>query len=176
MDKECNKCFAIMPLTDEFWHRDSDKEDGFKGACKMCRSEQVKKQKDRALDDRVKKINERGFKFLEKVTETGSDVPHIAETFQRLIEAFGGPDGLSQWYMAEFLSSAPGSSQRQRMLDTMLRMNTVVSELGAAQKSLDQMTEDEITQILDKRLQSCNRLIIHGKKTRNQQAAPSPKK
>jgi|TARA_R110000824_G_scaffold180900_4_gene361506 hypothetical protein len=176
MEKECNKCFTIMPLTDEFWHRDSDKDDGFKGVCKMCRSEQVKKQKDRALDERVAKINERGFKFLEKITETGSDVPHIAETFQRLIEAFGGPDGLSQWYMAEFLSSAPGSGQRQRYLDTVMRMNIKTSELGAAQKSLDQLTEDEITHELDKRLLSCNRAIIHGKKTRNQRTDSSPKK
>ena len=72
------------------------------------------------------------------------------------MEAFGGPGGLAQQIAATFYRAAPGSQQRQRILESILRLNIKVSESGAAQKSFEELTNEE----LDEEIQRSVRSVI----------------
>ena len=78
----------------------------------------------------------------------------MAETFQKIMEAFGGPGGFSQQVMSTFYKAAPGSLQRQRILEAVLRLNIKVSESGAAQKSLEELTNEELDKEIQESFQS----------------------
>lgn len=46
MKRKCPKCGIEKPLTTEFFHRGKDIKEGFKSACKVCRSADKKKWRD----------------------------------------------------------------------------------------------------------------------------------
>tara|TARA_Y100001936_G_scaffold57706_1_gene56769 strand:- start:8234 stop:8770 length:537 start_codon:yes stop_codon:yes gene_type:complete len=152
--KACTTCRVEYPVTKEFWHRDNSAHDGFRSTCKMCRAEEVEKNRRKKLDDRVSKIEDAGIDLLDNMSKGGSSVPHMAETFQKIMEAFGGPGGFSQQVMSTFYKAAPGSLQRQRILEAVLRLNIKVSESGAAQKSLEELTNEELDKEIQESFQS----------------------
>lgn len=45
--KKCNNCGTCKPLTTEFFHRGKDTKEGFKSSCKICRSFEKKKWRDK---------------------------------------------------------------------------------------------------------------------------------
>ena len=151
--KECRQCSVIYPITKEFWHRDNSSTDGFRHTCKMCRAEDLEDKRKEEIDSRLKKLEEGGFDLLDKLVQGGSNVPHMAETFQRIMEAFGGPGGFAQQLIATYYRATPGSQQRQRILDSIMRLNNKVSESGAAQKSLEELSNEELDQEIEKSIQ-----------------------
>jgi len=84
--RECSQCCCDFPLTDEYFHRDASKPDGFKTVCKMCRLEENKRKENDEIDDRIQKLEERGIKLLDTLVTGGSNIPHMAETYQRIME------------------------------------------------------------------------------------------
>ena len=142
--KECSKCYVQFPLNEEYFHKDKSKPDGYKRICKMCRKEEREERENRAIDERIKALEAEGIKVLDVLASRGSSIPHMAETFQRIIDVFGGSGGFAQHYLANYLSTPPGSATRQKMLDTVIRLNMKVSESGAAQKSLEEITDEEL--------------------------------
>ena len=142
--KECSKCYVQFPLNEEYFHKDKSKPDGYKRICKMCRKEEREERENRAIDERIKALEAEGIKVLDVLASRGSSIPHMAETFQRIIDVYGGSGGFAQHYLANYLSTPPGSATRQKMLDTVIRLNMKVSESGAAQKSLEEITDEEL--------------------------------
>lgn len=53
--KKCSKCGTEKPLTTEFFHRGKDTAEGFKSACKTCRSIEKKQWRD-ANKDKVNSV------------------------------------------------------------------------------------------------------------------------
>ena len=164
-EKQCNNCGVSYPLGEEYWHKDGHQPDGYRKVCKMCRIEDKKEKENELIDARIVALEKSGIDLLGNLTKGGSDIPHMAETFQRLIEVFGGPGGFAQHFMANFLSTSLGSSTRQRMLDTILRLNVKVSESGAAQKSLEEITDEDLDREIEETarrlfLLSPRRLVI----------------
>ena len=156
-DKQCESCGVSFPTTEEYWHRDRQQPDGYRKTCKMCRAEDKKEKENELIDARIAAIEKEGFNLLANLTKGGSDIPHMAETFQKLIEVFGGPGGFAQHFMASFLSTSLGSATRQKMLDTVLRLNIKVSESGAAQKSLEEITDEDLDREIE---ETAKRLIL----------------
>ncbi len=152
--RECKTCHVKFPLTKDFWHRDNSSSDGYRKICKMCRAEELEKKRKDEVDDRLKKLEDAGFSMLDNLVNGGSEVPHMAETFQRIMEAFGGPGGFASQLMSTYFRAAPGSQQRQRILDSVLRLNIKVSESGAAKKSLEEMTNEELDKEIEKSVRS----------------------
>ena len=152
--KTCTKCNVEYPLRRDFWHRDNHSADGYRTTCKMCRSEEVEKNRKEKVSKAVDKIEDEGVDLLDTLLKGGSDVPHMGETFQRIMEAFGGPGGLAQQVAATFFRSAPGSQQRHRILESVLRLNIKVSESGAAQKSFEELTNEELDEEIQKSVRS----------------------
>ena len=153
-NKCCTRCNVDYPLTREFWHRDNHSADGYRSICKMCRSEEVEKNRKEKVSKAIDKVEDEGVDILDTLIKGGSDVPHMGETFQRIMEAFGGPGGLAQQIAATFYRSAPGSQQRQRILESILRLNIKVSESGAAQKSFEELTNEELDEEIERSMRS----------------------
>jgi|TARA_R100000458_G_scaffold59277_1_gene69371 hypothetical protein len=120
----------------------------------MCRSEEVEKNRKEKVSKAIDKVEDEGVDILDTLIKGGSDVPHMGETFQRIMEAFGGPGGLAQQIAATFYRSAPGSQQRQRILESILRLNIKVSESGAAQKSFEELTNEELDEEIERSMRS----------------------
>lgn len=145
-------CGQELPKSPDYFDRDNSRPDGLKSICKSCRAEQRKKREDEALAEKLKSLERTALLTMEQMVSKGSSVPHMAEVFQRLMESFNGVDGFAQHYMAQYLSAQPGSAIRQKMLDTMIRLNQKVSESGAAQKSLEDLTDEDLERIHKERL------------------------
>ena len=142
--RECDQCFREMPLTPTNYHRDATKPDGFKSTCKDCRNKASRDKDNKVIDNRIKKLDEEGANLISNLLQGGSKIPHMAETYQRLLEVFGGSMGFAQHYMANYLSTTPGSAGRTRILGDMLKLNVEVSKSGAAKKSLEEITDEEL--------------------------------
>ncbi len=152
--KTCTKCQIDYPLNKDFWHRDNHASDGFRSTCKMCRAEELESKRKEKASETIERIEGEGVDLLDTMIKGGSDVPHMGETFQRIMEAFGGPGGLAQQIAGTFYRAAPGSQQRQRILEAVLRLNIKVSESGAAQKSFEELTNEELDQEIEKSVRS----------------------
>jgi len=150
--KECKRCHVLYPLDKNFWHRNNHASDGFRNTCRMCRSEEVEDKRREAIDQRITALEEGGIDILGKLTRGGSEVPHMAETFQRIMEAFGGPGGFAQQLIATYYRAAPGSQLRQRIQSDIIRLNIKVSESGAAKRSLEEITTEELDDAMKKKM------------------------
>lgn len=161
--KRCaGDCGMELPKTASYFDRDNQTTDGFKKICKQCRSEQRRKKEDVDVAEAVKKIDRASLILLEKSARSGSDVPHMAELYQRLMEVFNGPSGFSQHFMAQYLAAEAGGSTRQKMLDAMIRMSQKVSESGAAQKSLEDLTDEDLANVAREQLIRLGTVIEEG--------------
>ena len=150
--KECNRCRVMYPLSKEFWHRNNHSNDGFRNTCRMCRAEEVEQKRREKIDDRIQSVENDGVELLDKLAHGGSEVPHIAETFQRIMEAFGGPGGFAPQLIATYYRAAPGSQLRQRIMSDIMRLNVKVSDSGAAKRSLDEITTEELDREMEKKM------------------------
>ena len=150
--KECNRCRVMYPLMKDFWHRNNHSTDGFRNTCRMCRSEEVEEKRKEDIDSRIKTLEEGGIDILGQLTQGGSEVPHMAETFQRIMEAFGGPGGFAQQLIATYYRAAPGSQLRQRIMSDIMRLNVKVSDSGAAKRSLEEVTSEELDDAMEKKM------------------------
>lgn len=90
--------------------------------------------------------------FLNSITKGGNNIPHTAEVVEKVLSYFGGVSGFSSVIVKQYWDSPPGSSQRNKLLETMCRMVTRNVEAGGAKKPLQFWSEDELEQELDARL------------------------
>lgn len=82
----------------------------------------------------------------------GQNIPHSCEVLERVMEYFGGVSGFSSLLVKQYFDSPPGSSQRAKMLEAILRLVVKNTEQGGAKKPLGQWTDDELESELDTRL------------------------
>ena len=151
MVKPCMTCGIEYPKTASFYHSDKQAKDGFKATCIECRRKQRKRRNADRVAKKVEQIDNLSLGMIDSLMQTGSDVPHVAEVFQRVMEAFNGAGGFAQHFMAQYLSAKPGSAIRQRMLDSVIRLATKVSDTGAAQIPVDMLTDEDLQMELEKR-------------------------
>ena len=142
--KVCFKCGEELPATEQYWAKDATKADGWRGECKVCRAEARKVADDRAVLAKVEQMDVAAMKLIDNLTRGGSDVPHMVELYQRLMEAFDGVGGFAQHYMANYLCAKPGSSIREKMMATIIRMGTQASEQGLTQVPLDLLQDEDL--------------------------------
>lgn len=150
--QECLECHERLPITANYFDRDRGNTSGFKHTCKVCRSAKRDRAEEEEIQKRVRAFDSNAMKALEKILEgEGSAVPHIAELLQRMMQVFGGASGFARHTMNQFLSAAPGSSQRTKMLQIISAMTTKVSELGAAKVPRELMTDEDLEKAIEER-------------------------
>jgi hypothetical protein len=140
----CTGCNQWLPRSPEYFDRDNAREGGLRPICKQCRSKDRELRRMRDLETQVKHLDERALSLLDAVTRTGSDVPHVAEVFQRIVEVFEGAGGFAQHFMAQYLASVPGSSTRQKMLDMVVKLAIKTSDSGAAQIPIEMLSDEDL--------------------------------
>lgn len=147
--KTCYRCGEDLPATIQYFDQDMSKPDGMRTTCKQCRMEAKDETRKSQRDNRLKMMDDAAFKLLENVARGGSDVPHIAETYQRLMDVFDGAGGFAAHFMAQYLEATPGSTTRTKMLELVMRIGFKVSESGAAQIPLELMSDQDLQNKLD---------------------------
>lgn len=59
--KECNVCHQVLPITDEYWHKNKTTPDGYSGTCKQCALERARKWNE----DNKKRSSERAAQYYQ---------------------------------------------------------------------------------------------------------------
>lgn len=155
-ERTCNVCGNTFPLDKQHfrWRKDLEI---FTAECLHCRARQRKESKDRAAlkrEETLKTIEEAGVDlFLRSASKGGSNIPHTAEVIERVFQYFGGTGGMAAVLVKQYWDSAPGSSARNRLLETICRMVTKNVDAGGAKKPLTLWTEEELEEELDKRFE-----------------------
>lgn len=147
----CITCNEEYPLSEHYFRRDSSKATGFRATCRMCEQQSASPPADAALERRLAAIEATAARVLDDVVERGADVPHLADLYQTIMDAFDGVGGFAKHYIANYLMAKPGSMIRQRMLNTVIKMGTEVTLRGMAQTPVESLSDEDLERELEQR-------------------------
>ena len=116
------------------------------GAAELERHEELMKTR---LKQEMVKVRKSTLPLLEKISEKGSHVPHVAEIFEKLMSLCGGSTGFAKEVILHLHSAPAGGMVKQRALDSIIKLAEKVSDSGAAQKSLDQYSDEDLDRELN---------------------------
>lgn len=152
----CRDCGIEKPLTEDFWHKDRNRECGFRTACKICVNKSTAIQADERTQTTLTTIERNGIEILNKICEmpcqSGKRLPHIADVFQASMNVFGGVDGFARQVGATYFAAKPGSQTRQRILDSITRWGVKASEMGMIERDLALVPTEDIERLLNERM------------------------
>jgi hypothetical protein len=151
-ERTCVDCGSTYPLDKKHFRWKDDK---FTNDCRLCRSKKRAAARDRKKvkqQNELEQIEAGGVDlFLKSISKGGSNIPHSAELIEKVFEYFGGVSGFSAVVVKQYWDSKPGSSARNRLLETMCRLVSKNVEQGGARKPLSLWSEEELEQELDSR-------------------------
>lgn len=167
--KVCTDCGTDLPLDAMHYDRDRNSSDGFRDVCKLCRKEQREQslRERRPPGDVMRGVEDEAMEVLDKLAPDrgGISVPHMAELFEAVMDAFSGPQGLARHILSTFLSAKPGGPVRQKILSDVLKLGQRTTETGMAQVSLDKLTTEEIEELHNRKLEEISRIRVVKPKT-----------
>lgn len=141
--------------------------------CKFCHRKNQRKYKLRQKAKREKQmtlVEQRGMDIYARLAATGgSNIPHSAEVVEQVMTYFGGVTGFSAMLVKQFYDSKPGSSVRNKLLETICRLVQSNVDSGGAKKPLDLWTEEELEDELNARFAA-----LRGGITINAEVLPAP--
>lgn len=163
--RQCTHCGEEHPADpDHFFH---SKKDGLSHVCRVCMSKQKKMQRERAAERRQKsldKIEQAGLDiYAAAARHGGNNIPHSAELVEKVCEYFGGVSGFAAIMVKQYYDAKAGSSTRNKMLETVVRLIHGNVEQGGTKKPLDLWTEEELEEELQSRFRMAvieNRTIL----------------
>jgi hypothetical protein len=169
--KTCKACGNTYDFTKEHFPK-------LENFCRVCVRNRNKLIREKAKARRLRamqKIEDAGAAlFADVAIEGGSNIPHSAEVIERVFQYFGGVGGFSAMLVKQYYDSAPGSSARNRLIETIVRLVTKNVEVGGVKKPLTLWTEEELEAELEQRfkqaLKTYNGAIINAEP----QALPAP--
>lgn len=170
MEKQiCSTCGVEFDKTEEnFLPRDGK----LSPQCKFCHRKNQRDHKLRKAAKREKEmklVEQRGMDIYARLAATGgSNIPHSAELVEQVMTYFGGVTGFSAMLVKQFYDSKPGSSVRNKLLETICRLVQSNVDSGGAKKPLDLWTEEELEEELNARFAA-----LQGGMTINAEALPA---
>lgn len=100
----------------------------------------------------LKKVETKALDMYSRLASTGgSNIPHSAEVVECVMQYFGGVNGFSAMLVKQFYDSQPGSSVRNKLLETICRLVQSNVDSGGAKRPLDLWTEEELEAELNAR-------------------------
>ena len=153
MSQPCIHCGTLFPPDREhfYWH----KKDGLTNVCLSCHKAQRRHQKAKEKAKRanaLKKIEASGVDLYAKLAQAGgSNIPHSAELVEKVCEYFGGVAGFAAIMVKQYYDAKPGTSTRNKVLETICRLIQSNVDSGGAKKPLTLWTEDELETELQER-------------------------
>lgn len=168
--KLCIHCGTTFPHTRE--HFAFSKRDGLSSVCKRCQREKNKLAVKKATAKRksnLRAIEAAGIDLYSKLAQSGgSNIPHSAELVEKVCEYFGGVAGFAAIMVKQYYDAKPGTSTRNKLLETISRLIQSNVDAGGAKKPLTLWTEEELEAELKDRFQQAvlaQRLVIDAPKT-----------
>lgn len=146
-------CGEELPATSEYFDRDATREHGLRSVCKTCRAKMRQLEAYEAVDTRVRNLDARSLDMLDTLVRAGAEIPHIAEIYQRVMEAFEGPGGFAAHLMGQYLMAKPGSIARGKILSEIMRLAAKVSDSGAAQIPVNLLDDEDLAIAFEKGVQ-----------------------
>lgn len=146
MSHPCLHCGTIYPHDAEHFHY--HKRDGLTHVCKDCHKAQRRHDAKKASLKRkaqLKAIESAGVSLYAKLAGAGgSNIPHSAELVEKVCEYFGGVAGFASIVVKQYYDAKPGTSARNKVIETICRLIQNNVDNGGAKKPLSLWTEDEL--------------------------------
>jgi hypothetical protein len=92
--------------------------------------------------------------MLTNAVRGGTNIPHSAELLEQLMAYFGGVSGFSALLVKQYFDAKPGSTQRGRAMEMVVRLVQKNVDQGGAQKPLSLWSEEELESELNDRLKT----------------------
>lgn len=153
--RKCHRCKKIMPLTEEYFHRDNRNASKFKYTCIKCLASPSKRQVQR--DDRVARmLANMDLKMLQALGDSceqlaSEGLPHLAKFAEVGLRMYGGVEGLWQQMYANRLAANPGKDRHN--IDMVLcRAITKLSETGAVKIPTELLTDEDLDREIEKKM------------------------
>jgi hypothetical protein len=176
MSHPCIHCATLLPHDREhfYWH----KREGLTNVCLSCHKAQRRHQKKAEKAKRataLKKIEASGIDLYAKLAQSGgSNIPHSAELVEKVCEYFGGVSGFAAIMVKQYYDAKPGTSTRNKVLETICRLIQSNVDSGGAKKPLTLWTEEELETELQERFRLAvlsQRVLIDAKPSSEGQSA-----
>lgn len=151
--KLCRLC-NTQKLVEDF-HADPNSADGRRSECAQCRAEDREREKDRKNSLIVQEIVQQlGVKSLEQLLEApgGTDLPHAKELYQIIFRAAGGSTAYIRTLWSDFLAAKPGSRERLKFHEMILRYAMKLSDDGHIRKDVREMSTEDLRKVLREEL------------------------
>ena len=157
----CPGCKRTLPFVPSVFPVDHSSPTGHSETCQSCRIKEQQELIDACVAEANLvvdlEIHKRIGDLSRRTSSEDQGVPHVKTLFQRLSEAFGGPEGLAAAHAATYAAAKPGSAQRVGVLKLADSMAIEVTRSGGADVDLAQMTPDELRELrsqVEKRVKS----------------------
>ena len=142
--KVCGHCLNEFPANQDYFDRDMSKPDLLRNWCKECRKN---KQEMKRLNDAATVIEAMDKELLRGLTQSkngGSNVPHIAQLCEAIVQILGGHQGVAQHFVATMLAAKPGSQTRERMLSAVIKTITALSDSNKVSMPAELMSDEDL--------------------------------
>lgn len=150
--KRCRVCQRDKPLHDDYWHRDIHSPDGYRHACAQCRNEKATYEKEQIVDDVFASLEKKGIEHLATLAEGGSQLPHMAEVYESIMDGFGGPRLFAQHLIACYFHPQTSQHIKAKLLQSVIGLSVKVSDSGLIARDLDGVPTEELQRMLEDRM------------------------
>jgi hypothetical protein len=170
MSSLCVHCAKEYPPDREhfYWR----KSEGLTNVCISCHKAQrrhAKRQEKAKRAAGLKQIEASAVDLYSKLAQSGgSNIPHSAELVEKLCEYFGGVSGFAAIVVKQYYDAKPGTSTRNKVLETICRLIQTNVDSGGAKKPLTLWSEEELEAELQERFRVAvlsQRILIDAKPT-----------
>lgn len=133
-----------LPQAPDFFDVDQGNPDGFKKVCKQCRKERRQMLKVKSHREKRARVDSLIAKLIDRAQFGGSDVPHIAEVYAKIVALMGGSNGFAMAFLDTYIYAERGGAVRQRLLNQLGNMGTAVTATGAAEIPNELLSPEEL--------------------------------
>ena len=144
--KECDLCARTLPVHPDFFHADHTKPDGHRSVCKDCRNMHLQasqvNQQAKQIDQFRERLAVQMTDHSDKVAPASGRRDNIGKMYESVLNAFGGIDMFGATVASVFTNATV--STQQKMLQNIIAMSKNVTEMGLADKNLEDMSIEEL--------------------------------
>jgi len=165
----CSECGLEQPLTEESYDRDKHRENGFRAVCKTCRSlqRQLAHAQDTGIEELLRNLDQRTTSLLMEISKKPNLdlnlLPHIANVCEELMKVWGGPQGLAQRMMANYIAARPGSQMRFNYEREALAIIKLMNEQGIGQKPIESLSDEELQKLMLQNVQRLQATVVEAR-------------
>ena len=156
---QCEVGRASYPRTNVYFSKNEDTYE-YTNLCKSCEGAKKRQEDNLEVEERMRKLDMGAMALMDAMVERPDrrSLVHMAEMWQCAGQVFGGPEVIMKRYMATYMMSDPGSTNRKNILDSLVKIGQHESVAAAAQIPLEMLTDDDLEELHREQLK---RITLH---------------